>query len=93
MWTKEIYKKALEEYREIEKDLQESKTLSWKELYEKYDGFNDCRGFDVNYKSLTVTIEEGVNGIRLISNVIEVYGDESTKCEMISLEELINKAK
>lgn len=93
MWTKEIYKKALEEYREFERGLQETYALSWEELYEKYRGYNDYIGFDVDYKSITITIDEREDGLRFISEGVEIYGDEwSCKCELLSLEELIRKA-
>lgn len=93
MWTKEIYQRALKEYREIEEKLKESNGLSREELYQKFNGFNDFEGFDVNYKSLTVTFEENENGEWYISNGIEIYGsEESNKYEFLSLEQLLCKA-
>lgn len=93
MYTKEVYKKALKEYREFEEQLQKMSSLPFEQLCEKCNGYNvDDTSFDMNYNSLAITVEE-VDGERYVLENIEVYhGDIAWNCESLTLEKLIQKA-
>lgn len=99
MWTKEIYRKALKQYRNLEEEINQAKNLSFGELYEKYkgwslDGDSETSYFDMAYGLLTVTIEENEDDSINISSEIELWGDEEiSQCEDLTLEELIKKAE
>lgn len=90
---KEVYRKALKEYREFEGKLQKMSSLSFEQLCKNVNGYNvDNTSFDTNYNSLAITVEE-IDGERYVSENIEVYHDDITwDYESLTLEELIQKA-
>lgn len=99
MWTKKVYKEALKEYRNLEEEIRELQHLSFPQLFERYKGWSlskdeEVNWFDIAYELLTVTIEKGADGIVRVSENIEIWGDENiNKYELLTLEELVNKAE
>lgn len=75
----ELRNRAIADFKELQKIVNENQHLTIKELCEKLEGHNLCEDFepmfDVNFKSICATVYYDDNKFYL-SNHIEIWDDE-----------------